>query len=100
MVAFSTAPDAQTAKSIARHLVENRLAACCNIVPGIQSVYAWEGRICEDEEWLLIIKTHRRCLTRLIREIEKIHPYDVPELVALDIDSGSPNYLNWMGNYV
>jgi periplasmic divalent cation tolerance protein len=96
LLCLSTGPDADTAERIARVLVEERLAACVNRVPGIRSTYRWQGEVHEDTEVLLLIKTtHERFDTLRTRLIE-LHPYEVPELIALDIATGLPVYLDWL----
>ena len=96
LLAFSTCPDAETATVIARALVEERLAACVNQVPGIQSTYRWQGEIHEDTEVLLVIKTNRQRFDALRARLPALHPYDVPELVAVEIADGLPAYLEWL----
>lgn len=86
----------QEARRIARRLVEQRLAACVNLVPGATSVYRWHGAVEESGEWLLLIKSRRGLFEKLRAEIERSHSYEVPEVVALPIVDGSEAYLNWM----
>lgn len=96
LLCLSTCPDADTAAKIARTLVEERLAACVNRVPGIQSTWRWQGEIHEDPEVLLVIKTTRERFDALRTRLVELHPYEVPELVALDIADGLPAYLDWL----
>jgi len=96
MVAFVTAASADEATRIAQALVEERLAACVNIVAPIVSVYRWEGRVQQDAEVLLIIKTTDARLPDLIRRVKALHSYQVPEVIALPIADGSPDYLRWL----
>ena len=91
-----TCPDAATAERIAATLVEERLAACVNVKPGITSFYRWEGRVQKDEELLLIIKTRADRITALEARVKALHPFDVPEFVALPIVAGSAEYLRWI----
>jgi periplasmic divalent cation tolerance protein len=84
------------ARRIARHLVELRLAACVAITPGLISTYHWKGAIEEEQECLLTIKTRRDLFDALAAEVRKVHPYEVPELIALPIVDGSAPYLDWM----
>ena len=93
---FSTASSAEEAEKIARVLVEERLAACVNVLPGARSVYRWKGAIESSDEWVLIIKSSRERFDRLRARLEKIHSYEVPEVVALAVVDGSNNYLNWL----
>lgn len=94
-IVFVTVGNEGDAGRIARKIVEERLAACVNMLPGIHSVYRWEGKIEEDSEILLIIKTSREHLETLKKRIDEIHPYDVPELLALDVEDGLERYIEW-----
>ena len=96
LVVLSTAPDRATAARIARALVEERLAACVNIVPGVTSIYRWKGKVERDSEVLCVIKTRASLLARLSRRLEALHPYDVPEVVALKVSGGAKAYLEWI----
>jgi len=87
---------AESARRLARLLVEARLAACVNILPGATSIYRWKGAIEEAAEWMLIIKTRRDRFEALRDELAKAHGYEVPELIALDIAEGLPAYLDWI----
>lgn len=91
-----TNPDKEEAKQIARKLLEEHLAACVSIRPKGESFFWWQGRINEEEEFLVIAKTHRKFLPGLIDTVKKMHGYDVPEIVALPIVDGSRDYLNWL----
>ena len=91
-----TMPDAERAASLARALVGEGLAACVNVVPGVRSIYAWEGRIQEDEEVLCLIKTRPELYARVQARILALHPYEVPEILAFVADDGSPKYLEWL----
>lgn len=81
---------------LARALVEERLAACVNLIAPVQSVYRWEGKLEQSEEQLLIIKTHRRLFAGLEKRVRELHSYAVPEIVALPIIEGSQDYLRWL----
>jgi periplasmic divalent cation tolerance protein len=96
IVVFSTCSSGEEAKKLARLLIDQRLAACVNVIRAVDSFYRWQGKIQEDVEYLLVIKTSRELLDRLRAEWEKIHSYEIPELIALPIVDGAPNYLNWM----
>ena len=100
VVAFSTVGRAEDAERIARALVERRLAACVNVLPGVVSVYRWEGEVCRSEELLLIVKTRTERLGALREALVELHPYDLPELVALPIESGHTPYLAWLDESV
>ncbi|MGH8214763.1 MAG: divalent-cation tolerance protein CutA [Rhodanobacteraceae bacterium] len=97
LLCLSTCPDTEIASRIARTLVEERLAACVNRLPGVPSTYRWQGRVVEDAEVLLVIKTTRERLGALRDRLVELHPYEVPELVALDITGGLDPYLAWIG---
>jgi periplasmic divalent cation tolerance protein len=95
-IVLCTVPDGETAGQIATALVTERLAACVNIVPGITSVYRWQNRIEKDAEQLLIIKTHSAVFDTLQDCIRKLHPYELPEIIAVPITDGLPEYLDWI----
>lgn len=96
LLCLSTCPDTETAAKIARLLVEERLAACVNRLPGVLSTYRWQGEIHENAEVLLLIKTTRERFDALRDRLVELHPYEVPELVALEIAEGTPGYLDWL----
>jgi periplasmic divalent cation tolerance protein len=96
LLAFSTCPDAETAARIARALVEERLAACVNRLPDVVSTWRWQGEIHDDAEVLLIIKTTRERFDALRERLSELHPYELPELVAIEIAEGLPAYLDWL----
>jgi periplasmic divalent cation tolerance protein len=96
VVALSTVGKAEDAERIARALVERRLAACVNVVPGVGSFYRWKGEVCRDEEWLLVVKTREEKLDALREALVALHPYELPELVALPIEAGHAPYLAWL----
>lgn len=98
LLCISTCPDAQTAERIARTLVEEHLAACANRIPGIASTYRWQGRIQNDAEVLLLIKTTRVRFDALRNRLLELSPYATPELIALDIVDGSRAYLDWIAS--
>jgi len=98
IVVLSTCATAEDAARMARALVAAQLAACVNVLPQIRSVYRWKGELEEAEEFLLIIKTSRDLFDELKVELEKLHPYEVPEVIALPIVAGAENYLNWLGH--
>jgi periplasmic divalent cation tolerance protein len=95
-VVLSTVPDAQVAERVARALVEERLAACVSRVPGVGSLYRWQGEIEEAEEVLLVIKTHARRAPELTRRLRELHPYEVPEILVLPVAAGLSSYLDWV----
>ena len=97
IVVFSACSTLDEARRIAQ-AYQSRLAACVNVMPGVRSFYRWKGTIEEADECLLVIKSSRDLLDRLRLELEKAHTYEVPEVVAVPIVAGSPNYLNWLDN--
>jgi periplasmic divalent cation tolerance protein len=96
IVVLVTAPSADVAAAIARTLVEERLAACGNILPGVRSIYRWEGKLQDEPEVLLVLKTQRRHFSALRDRILALHPYEVPEVIALPVEAGSAGYLDWI----
>ena len=96
LVVLVTVPTPQRAAEIARAVVEERLAACGNVVPGLRSIYRWEGEVQEDEEALLLLKTTRARFEALRARVLALHPYDVPEVIALPVEAGSAAYLDWI----
>jgi periplasmic divalent cation tolerance protein len=96
IVVLMTAPPGRTARRLARILVEKRLAACVNIVPKVDSIYRWKGKIERAGESLLVVKTEGRRLPRLILEVRRIHPYTLPEIIALPLSGGHADYLRWV----
>jgi len=99
-MAFVTAPNHEIAKSLASGLVSGKLAACVNILPGVTSVYEWEGKVNEDPEVLMMIKTRTSRIPELTQYVQKNHPYDVPEVITTSIEGGSAAYLSWLGEMV
>jgi len=96
ILCYCTCPDAESATRIAEALVEKRLAACVNIVPGLRSVYRWQDGLERADEVLLMIKTTSARLDSLQRQISALHPYELPEVIAVDVAGGSPAYLGWI----
>jgi periplasmic divalent cation tolerance protein len=96
VVVLVTAPSAGKAAEIARVLVEERLCACGNVVPGLRSIYRWEGAVHDDAEALLVLKTSRRLVSALKERLPRLHPYEVPELLVLPVEDGLAAYLAWV----
>ncbi len=96
LVVFVTTPTAERAAELARALVEERLAACGNVVPGLRSIYRWEGKVHDEGEALLVLKTTRARFEALRERVLALHPYEVPEVIALPIEAGSAPYLAWI----
>lgn len=96
IVVLSACDSAKDAEKIARLLIDLKLAACVNVIPGVRSFYRWKDVIQDTAEWLLVIKSSRAHFEALRVELEKAHSYEVPEVVALPVVDGSKNYLNWL----
>jgi len=96
IVVFITVPNLEVGEKIGNTLVEEKLAACVNITSEIKSVYFWKGKIEEDKEHLLIIKTRKDKFESLEKRVKEIHPYEVPEIIAMPIVLGSKDYLSWI----
>jgi periplasmic divalent cation tolerance protein len=100
VLVFTTARNEAEAQKIAHELVERRLAACVNIVPRVQSVYRWEGKVETAEEYLLVIKTTESRTAEVQDAIRELHSYDLPECVVISMEGGSAEYLKWIGDSV
>jgi len=93
---FITASNKREAKHIARELIKNKLVACVNILENVHSLFWWQGRLNKPKEVLLIIKTRRALMGRLLKKVKSLHSYAVPEIIALPIVSGNKDYLEWI----
>ncbi|MGH8528417.1 MAG: divalent-cation tolerance protein CutA [Nevskiales bacterium] len=93
---YCTCPNAEAGQRIADHLVGERLAACVNLVPGLRSTYRWKNELCRDEEVLLLIKTRSEHFDALKAAILKLHPYELPEIIAVPVSAGHTAYLDWI----
>ena len=98
LLVLCSCPDQEVATTIAENIVAQHLAACINIVPGIKSIYHWQGNVESAEESLMLIKTHQEKLSSLQNTITSMHPYEVPEIISLDISDGLPKYLQWISS--
>jgi periplasmic divalent cation tolerance protein len=96
VIILVTAPDAETASAIGRALVEERLAACANVIPGLRSTFRWEGKVQEEAEVLMLVKARRADVQAISTRVRELHPYEVPEVVATDIVAGLDAYLEWI----
>lgn len=96
LLVLCTCPTREVAETLARLLVQERLAACVNLLPQMQSIYRWQGRIETDDEILLLIKTQAARMEALQQRVLEHHPYELPEIVAVEIGSGLPRYLDWI----
>jgi periplasmic divalent cation tolerance protein len=95
-VILTTAGSEVEASHIARNLIERRLAACVNVVPGVRSIYRWQGIVHDDHEWLLMIKTRRDRFDAVHEAIRAIHSYEQPEIILIDVADGDEGYLRWI----
>jgi len=100
VVIMVTAASRRECQKIARHLVEARLAACVNITQPIESIYRWEGKVADEKEYLMLIKSTRELFPEIKAAISRIHSYHTPEIICLPIVDGSRNYLQWLGDSV
>jgi periplasmic divalent cation tolerance protein len=100
IVVFITAPGEDEAAKIARALVEARLAGCVNILKSIRSIYTWEGKIEDEQEVLMIAKTHQALFASLEKKVKELHSYTVPEIIAVPIIRGSADYLAWLKDVI
>lgn len=96
VVALSTAPDTEQAARIGRALVEERLIACASLVPGLTSIYRWQGEVQQEGEVLLVMKTRRALVERLKARLPQLHPYEVPELIVTPVTEGLEAYCRWV----
>src|ERR1700758_5365608 len=95
-IVLSTSDSEDEARRIANHLVENQLAACVNLIPRIESIYRWQGKVESNHEWLLLIKTTTAKFASVHDAIHELHSYELPECIAVAIEDGSPDYLQWL----
>ncbi len=96
LMVFSTFPDASIARQIATTLIEERLAACVNLLPGVESIYQWEGKMESSQEVLALLKTTAEIYQSLERRLKELHPYEVPEVVAIPAEGVQEGYLQWV----
>jgi periplasmic divalent cation tolerance protein len=96
LLAISTFPDAETANRIAKTLVEEKFAACANVIPAVQSIYRWKGKVETAGEVMVFFKTTQDRVAAFEERLRSLHPYEVPELICFNVDGGSPDYLRWV----
>jgi len=96
VIIYSTTGSREEAQKIGNYLVENKIAACVNIIPNVESIYNWQNELHQDSEFLLIIKTDAKFKNDIQNMFEKIHSYDLPELIMINIQDSSADYLRWM----
>jgi periplasmic divalent cation tolerance protein len=97
MVVLITAPNENDAEAIAKALLEARLAACVNIIRNIRSLYRWQGKVEDEQEVLMIVKTRKERFGELVKKVRGLHSYTVPEIIALPVTDGLEEYLGWIG---
>jgi periplasmic divalent cation tolerance protein len=96
LMVFSTFPDVETAARAVRVLVEERLIACGNLLPGVRSLYRWEGKVADESEVAVLMKTRKQDWTALMSRLHELHPYQTPECIAIRIAAGAPKYMAWL----
>ena len=96
LITLCTCPSQALAEEIANSLVEQEVAACINIIPNIISIYKWQGNVERDQEVLMLIKTDQSCYQKLEQAIITLHPYELPEIIAVPVEQGLAGYLNWV----
>lgn len=95
-IVLTTSGSEDEARRIANHLVENQLAACVNLIPRVESIYRWQGKVESNREWVLLIKTTAGRFPAVHDAIRELHSYELPECIAVAIEDGSPDYLQWL----
>lgn len=96
VILFSTAPNEEEAAKISNALVSKHLAACVNIIPKIRSIYFWQNKLYDKSEVMMMIKSHQKCVEQIKVELKKLHSYECPELIVVQISDGLKDYLNWI----
>lgn len=96
LIVHSTFASEEDAARVTRTLLEERLIGCANLVPGVRSLYRWEGKIADEREVLAVMKARKQDWTALLSRLHELHPYDTPECIAVRIASGAPKYLEWL----
>jgi periplasmic divalent cation tolerance protein len=96
LLALSTFPDIETARRIARDLVAENFAACANIIPAVESIYRWQGKVEQGTETLVLFKTAAAHYLAFQEKLKSLHPYDIPEIIACPVDKAWPEYLRWV----
>lgn len=96
IIVFVTVPGLREGSRISKAILTSRLAACVNVIPGVQSIYKWKGKIVQEKEAMLVLKTTRLRYRKLEQKIKELHPYEVPEVIAIPLICGSPQYVEWV----
>lgn len=99
-IALVTVAGVAVAERMVRTLVEERVVACGNILPGITSIFRWQGAVEREQETLIVFKTTAQGATRLLQRVPELHPYDVPEVLVIPVEAGHPPYMNWVNENV
>jgi periplasmic divalent cation tolerance protein len=100
IIVICTSPSLEISNQLAEECVQKKIAACCNIIPGVKSIYEWEGKIEKSEEQLILIKSTEDNFKAIENTINAIHPYDVPEIISVKIDNGNEYYLEWINQTI
>jgi periplasmic divalent cation tolerance protein len=100
IVVLTTAGDEEQALALARELVDRRLAACVNVLPGVRSIYRWQGKVCQEGEYLLLIKTLASAYEAVAAALRELHGYELPEIVSFPLAQGDARYLAWIAENV
>ena len=100
IIVFCTTPSHEVSNQIAEKCIKKKIAACCNIIPGVKSIYEWEGKVEKSEEQLIIIKSTEDNFKAIENTINTIHPYDVPEIISVKINNGNELYLKWINQSI
>jgi periplasmic divalent cation tolerance protein len=100
VIIFVTAPSEKIASQIGKMIISKKLAACVNIIPEIRSLYRWKNKICNDKEFLIIIKSSAKRFNELAVKIQKMHPYEIPEIISIPITKGSNSYMKWLSENI
>lgn len=95
-VVISTVSNEKEGERISKILVAEGMVACVNIIPRVKSIYSWKGKVCEEKEAIMVIKTGRRRINELINNIKKLHSYEIPEILVFNVDKGEKSYLKWL----
>lgn len=96
MLVLTTLPSAEAAAELAKAVVEEKLAACANLLPAIRSIYRWQGRVQDESEVLVLFKTRQEHFDRLKSRLLELHPYEIPEVLAIPVEQGYQAYLDWL----
>lgn len=96
LIVLTTVPNSEQGVALGKKIVEEGLAACCNIIHSVRSIYVWKGKVCDEEEAMCLFKTRAALFDQLKKRIRELHSYEVPEIIAVDIEAGLKEYLGWI----